>query len=140
MIIVYYHYCDDYVSEYDVLITNPPYSSDHKQRLLTFLSQSMNRPSLLLLPAYISTKSYWRSFVDDLNGNASKSSSSSSGGDLNRGNTEPRHAYLLPPDSYEYLHPEGTGKSQPPFYSAWFVSLPSSFAISRYVRTKFFLL
>lgn len=29
--------------------------------------------------------------------------------------------YLLPPDSYQYFHPEGTGKDTPPFYSAWFI-------------------
>ena len=29
--------------------------------------------------------------------------------------------YLLPPDSYQYCHPEGTGKDLPPFYSSWFL-------------------
>jgi hypothetical protein len=29
--------------------------------------------------------------------------------------------YVLPPDHYEYCHPEGTGKEAPPFYSSWFV-------------------
>ena len=29
--------------------------------------------------------------------------------------------YVLPPSSYEYRHPEGTGKDAPPFYSAWFL-------------------
>ena len=29
--------------------------------------------------------------------------------------------YVLPPDSYEYQHPEGTGKGTPPFFSAWFL-------------------
>jgi hypothetical protein len=28
---------------------------------------------------------------------------------------------VLPPTSYEYRHPEGTGKDTPPFYSAWFL-------------------
>lgn len=28
---------------------------------------------------------------------------------------------MLPPDSYEYQHPEGTGKGTPPFFSAWFL-------------------
>ena len=30
-------------------------------------------------------------------------------------------AYLMPPSSYEYTHPEGTGKGAPPFYSCWFL-------------------
>ena len=29
--------------------------------------------------------------------------------------------YLLPPDSYEYRHPDGTGKGIPPFFSSWFI-------------------
>ena len=29
--------------------------------------------------------------------------------------------YLLPPDSYQYCHPEDTGKDLPPFYSSWFL-------------------
>jgi hypothetical protein len=35
--------------------------------------------------------------------------------------------YLLPPNAYEYSHPEGTGKDLPPFYSAWLLgNIPSS--------------
>lgn len=29
--------------------------------------------------------------------------------------------YSLPPDYYDYNHPDGTGKSLPPFYSSWFI-------------------
>jgi len=35
--------------------------------------------------------------------------------------------YVMPPDRYEYLHPEGTGKEAPPFYSAWFIGGSSEF-------------
>jgi hypothetical protein len=98
------------VPPHDVLVTNPPYSGDHKQRLLEYLLQQQPsrklRPFALLLPAYTATKSYWRSFVDA---------------------TETAHGdasvflYLMPPASYEYDHPEGTGKDTPPFYSCWFL-------------------
>ncbi|KAJ1452778.1 hypothetical protein M885DRAFT_525963 [Pelagophyceae sp. CCMP2097] len=40
------------VPSYDVLVTNPPYSADHVQRLLAFTAQS-NKPFLLLVPNYV---------------------------------------------------------------------------------------
>lgn len=71
------------MTAHDILVTNPPYSGDHKTKLLEFLvtnrSSGLNtaavegedeplsrklRPFALLLPVYIATKSYWRSFVE----------------------------------------------------------------------------
>lgn len=57
------------MSEHDILVTNPPYSGEHKTKLLDFLSKniapnSQFRPFALLLPAYIATKSYWKAFVE----------------------------------------------------------------------------
>ncbi len=88
------------VPTYDILVTNPPYSGEHKTKLLQYL-KTTNKPFALLLPVYTATKSYWRDVVT-----ASK--------------IPP--LYLLPPKSYEYDHPEGTGKDLPPFYSCWFLS------------------
>jgi hypothetical protein len=34
--------------------------------------------------------------------------------------------YIVPPSEYEYTHPEGTGKDEPPFFSTWFVGLVSN--------------
>ena len=89
--------------QYDVLVTNPPYSGDHKARLLAFLSSPLaqGKPFALLLPAYTAGKAYWRSYL---------SANPSSG-----------EAYLLPAGSYEYTHPAGTGHAAPPFFSAWFL-------------------
>ncbi len=86
----------------DVLVTNPPYSGTHKQQLLEFLVSPPARdtPFALLLPVYIATKSYWRAF----SANCSEARPGQS------------VQYLLPKASYEYCHPEGTGKDIPPFY------------------------
>lgn len=132
-------------------MTNPPYSGEHKVNLLKFLAahtartstsdsarsrddgtsskacatfstgssdtrmDSSNKtcdkssievstlPFALLLPVYVATKSYWKDFVQQQH---------SIGKDA---------FYILPPDYYEYSHPEGTGKDVPPFYSAWFI-------------------
>jgi len=94
------------------LVTNPPYSGEHKVNLLKFLSTHTGKgtsstpstlPFALLLPVYTATKSYWKDFAQAQA-------------------VQGKNAfYILPPDYYEYSHPEGTGKDIPPFYSAWFL-------------------
>ena len=92
---------------HDIMVTNPPYSGEHKIQLLQYLQSSVSnrRPFALLLPAYIATKQYWRTFCDQVQSSY-------------------KIAYLLPKQSYQYDHPEGTGKDIPPFYSAWLIGLP----------------
>jgi hypothetical protein len=93
------------IPEHDVLITNPPYSGEHKPKLLQYLSSNSSKPYALLLPVYTATKSYWKDFAE-------------------LQTRSPQIAvplYLLPPESYEYDHPDGTGKDIPPFFSAWFI-------------------
>jgi hypothetical protein len=49
--------------QFDVLVTNPPYSGDHMERLLQQLFQSSsfhNRPWLLLLPNWVHKKDYYK--------------------------------------------------------------------------------
>ena len=46
------------IPEYDVLVTNPPYSEDHMEKLINFCFQS-NKPWFLLLPNYVYTKIYF---------------------------------------------------------------------------------
>lgn len=103
------------VPKHDVLITNPPYSGEHKTKLLDFLkSGGKDRPFALLLPAYCATKSYWKDFVLQ----------------------SPRPCYYaMPKERYEFAHPEGTGKELPPFYSCWFLGNSSSTAPS--LQSKF---
>jgi hypothetical protein len=129
------------IPDYDILITNPPYSGEHKQKLLQYLLNATSRnsdkrkPYALLLPAYTATKSYWKEFIADLekqpnlstnlNSDTSAIITSSSAINLNPNPSATTSSsdvlYLLPPDSYQYRHPEGTGKDTPPFFSAWFM-------------------
>jgi hypothetical protein len=46
------------VPEFDVLVTNPPYSGDHVERLVEFVAAS-GRPWFALLPNWVYTKSYY---------------------------------------------------------------------------------
>ena len=41
--------------KYDILITNPPYSEDHKEKILEFCSV-LTKPWFLLLPNYVANK------------------------------------------------------------------------------------
>lgn len=121
------------IPNYDILITNPPYSGDHKLKLLNFL-QTSKQPFALLLPAYTATKSYWKDFittthsnydnVNGLNSNISNKNNISNNSNTNNKNdiTSNKYVfYILPPDYYMYSHPENTGKDIPPFYSMWFI-------------------
>ena len=96
------------VPEHDVLVTNPPYSGEHKPKLMQYLLSCVTRPFALLLPVYTATKNYWKEFAAEYARRA--------GG---------RVMYFVPREPYHYLHPEGTGKDAPPFVSAWFVGLPA---------------
>eukprot|EP01034_Spumella_vulgaris_P029301 gene29301-36326_t len=133
--------------DYDILVTNPPYSGEHKVKLLAFLASRPDKPFALLLPAYTATKSYWKEFIVPKAVQPVVSSGGNAKGNNNNNNNNkttttpsttptststpstssvvplPLNApfYVLPPDYYEYCHPEGTGKEIPPFYSAWFV-------------------
>jgi hypothetical protein len=89
------------LSEFDILVTNPPYSGEHKQQLIQYLS-TIAKPFALLLPAYTATKAYWRDFVQQENVRWKVKGPFDS------------IIYLLPPVSYEYSHPEGTGPHPSP--------------------------
>ena len=94
------------VPKYDTLVTNPPYSEDHKERCIEYAVQSLRKegkPFLLLMPNYVALKEYWRKLTQTANGKEAD--------DI---------VYVIPASPYEYDHPEGTGHEVPPFASLWF--------------------
>ena len=108
------------IPPHDILMTNPPYSGDHKQRLLDFLcSRTAPVPFLLLLPAWVATTDYWRNFVaQQAAGRQSHWSSQAcaalvppAGKDEARFDVEKLAGvfYLSPTERYHYAHPEFTG-------------------------------
>eukprot|EP00047_Mylnosiga_fluctuans_P022140 m.114079 g.114079 ORF g.114079 m.114079 type:complete len:232 (-) comp9149_c1_seq1:199-894(-) len=80
---------------YDVLVTNPPYSEDHKAKCLAFCMGS-GRPWLLLMPCYVASKQYYAAVQSGA-------------------------WFLLPTERYQYTHPTGRGHEQSPFESMWFI-------------------
>lgn len=91
---------------HDVLVTNPPYSGTHVQRLLTFCA-SHTRPWLLLVPSYIISKPAFADAVAAMH-----------------------HVpfVCVPKKRYVYWAPKGAGRGNPkvrkdgrtsPFVSLW---------------------
>eukprot|EP01063_Lacrimia_lanifica_P025687 TRINITY_DN33615_c0_g1_i1.p1 TRINITY_DN33615_c0_g1~~TRINITY_DN33615_c0_g1_i1.p1 ORF type:complete len:258 (+),score=89.10 TRINITY_DN33615_c0_g1_i1:64-837(+) len=80
---------------HDVLITNPPFSADHKEKCIRQCVES-GKPWLLLLPGYCATKQYFNDLMGDRT-----------------------PIFLVPNSSYKFTHPEGTGYDESPFYSIW---------------------
>ena len=100
------------VPTFDTLITNPPYSENHKERCIEFAVQSFRKegkPFLLLMPNYVALKEYWRKLTQTAVGKEAD--------DI---------VFVVPASPYEYDHPEGTGHDIPPFASLWFCGVGKS--------------
>ena len=111
--------------DHHVLVTNPPYSSDHLERCVAFCMQSV-RPCLLLLPCWVAKKPYFlKSF---------------GGRDDSLFFIAPlqRYNYTMPPDLVpESCKPSWVGDDgqTSPFQSCWYVYLPPSFNASIFFET-----
>ncbi len=91
------------VPEYDICVTNPPYSGDHIERMLKFCVES-NKPFFCLVPNYVYTKPYFNSLTANC-----------------------RPFYLIPENRrYEFWTPGGFRKQSvrekktSPFISFWY--------------------
>eukprot|EP00980_Cylindrotheca_fusiformis_P016162 scaffold4805_cov136-Cylindrotheca_fusiformis.AAC.17 len=102
---------------YDVLITNPPYSGVHMEKLLAFANQNSKKPWLFLLPHFVYTKDYYSRT-------------------LSQSLQEKAH-FLIPESRYAYLPPfwvqqskgstalaKGKDKTAP-FPSFWYCNTPT---------------
>ena len=96
---------DSNIPNHHTLITNPPYSDEHKERCLQFcLKQFLERgrPFFLLMPDYVAKKNYYRKIIGDAIEDV---------------------AYFVPSRNYLFQHPEGTGYEKSPFSSLWFCGI-----------------
>jgi len=97
-------FCDTF----DVLVTNPPYSSDHIERLLDFVTSQSKygaRPWFLLLPNFVHKKDY---FV--------KATSK-----IHPFFLVPRKRYVyLPPKNFRESKKSDVHKKSSPFVSMWY--------------------
>ncbi len=95
--------------QYDVLVTNPPYSGDHMERLVAFLA-ARKQPFAILVPNFVVKKPYHKTLLEPL-----------------------RPFFLVPRARYIYLPPKGarekkasdTHKKTSPFVTLWHVWSPN---------------
>jgi len=97
------------VPEHHIFLTNPPYSNDHIDKLMQFLTSpsQISKPWLLLMPQYVAKKDYYEAA-------------------LKRSNLRP--FYIVPKKRYVYEPPKDfrgskksdTHKKSSPFVSMWF--------------------
>ena len=93
------------VPNHDILLTNPPYSGDHKARILEFaLNKNKGRPWALLVPSYCVTKQWFKQSID-----------------THLKFSHHRPFFIVPKERYTYAHPTGKGHSSSPFESIWIV-------------------
>ena len=97
---------EDRVPDNDILITNPPYSEDHIEKLLAFCAKS-SKPHCLLLPNFVYLKEYFPKYCASLCGNP---------------------IFLVPRKRYLYTTPFGrrqakSAKYTSPFATFWYVWL-----------------
>jgi len=90
---------------YDVLVTNPPYSQDHIEKLLRFCVNS-GKPWFMLVPNFV----YVNEYYDKITQAASA-----------------KPFFLVPTKRYEYYSPAGCRSEREsktsPFLSCWFADL-----------------
>mmetsp|Transcript_7401 Transcript_7401/g.11218 ORF Transcript_7401/g.11218 Transcript_7401/m.11218 type:complete len:371 (-) Transcript_7401:620-1732(-) len=109
------------VPSHDVLVTNPPYSQNHKEQCLTFAMEQLltkGRPFFVLIPNYVANKEYWRALLTQYENTVKNTKQHLQSHDDD--SLSIQVVYLIPPEPYEYDHPEGTGHEIPPFASLWF--------------------
>lgn len=94
---------------FDVLLTNPPYSADHPERLLSFCTAS-RRPWLMLCPNWVYERPYFTRLLRAGNGGggpsggASRRRAESGVGDPH---ASPAVFFLVPRKRYHYWTPRG---------------------------------
>ena len=94
------------IPQHDVFLTNPPYSDDHIERLLTFLTtQDYSKPFCLLMPNWVARKKEFKSLLTK------------------------NVFYLSPVEPYTYAMPDfairpehvGTDGKTTPYLSSWYI-------------------
>ena len=134
------------IPEYDVLITNPPYSADHIEKILEYVvsmssssasaststennknkNKNKNKPCFLLLPHFVYTKDYYERTI----GRCCNSN--------NNNNINAFFYFLIPEIRYAYVPPDWVNQRRgskalakgkettAPFPSFWYCHTPSS--------------
>ena len=115
---------------HEVLLTNPPYSGEHKEKLFRYLLDQQRqgpKPFMLLLPAWTSSKAVWRQFLAALAqiraGNTSATLEHVTGVTTSRRGDDLEEkagvCYVCPGEKYEFIA-AGAARDTAPFFGIWF--------------------
>jgi len=129
------------IPEYDVLVTNPPYSGIHIEKLLQYIvsmtssstsennyNKNRNKPCFLLLPHFVYTKDYYERTISRYCCNNNN----------NNGRNNSFFYFLIPEIRYAYVPPDWVNRrcgskalakgkeTTAPFPSFWYCHTPSS--------------
>jgi hypothetical protein len=100
--------------EYDVLVTNPPYSDDHIEKILRFCAGS-GKPWFLLVPNYVYVNPYYT-----------------------KATARAKPFYLVPTTRYWYTAPRGARREKAmktsPFLSFWYADLSQADKNAAFIR------
>jgi len=136
------------------LVTNPPFSSDHKERLLQFLLDDFarQRPFFILMPSWVAQRSYWRQFLLALQHMRQNKKAGVSMQQVRLEEFEGKLAndtletdvgvfYWIPRCNYRFDHVDGKrGKgfhASAPFDAMWFIGVPKGPNFAKKVRKCF---
>lgn len=117
--------------QYDVLVTNPPYSEDHIERMLRFCTQS-GKPWLALVPNYVYTHAYYSQALSGEEEAERPAKKKFDAGALHSWERSKQAAgakpfYIVPPKRYTYYVPGGVRSKREvptsPFLSFWYCGL-----------------
>ena len=126
------------IPSHDFLVTNPPYSASHKQRLLQYLVGASTAegaaPFALLMPAWVAATDYWHDFLRQLTDQrrvtrgkppyvdpcAEAATDATSRRKVRPLERRAGVFYISPKERYAFKHPQSTGHATSPFHSIWF--------------------
>lgn len=118
---------------YDVFITNPPYSNDHIEKLISHLTtdeRTRDKPWCLLMPSFVHKKDYYKDKVTSKTKyKKQKVQLSSTTGESGKSVRQIEPFYIVPKKRYVYLPPKNfrekkmsdVHKKSSPFVSMWYV-------------------
>ena len=94
---------------HDVLLTNPPYSDDHIERLLDFVINQNDKPFCLLMPNWVARKAEYKSITKDTN--------------LIYLSPVAPYTYTMPTWNVKPVHVDKITGETTPYFSSWYISL-----------------
>ena len=111
--------------EYNAFITNPPYSGDHIEKLISHLTtdeRTKGKPWFLLMPTFVHKKDYYKDKIETKSKDPKKASTSSDERKIDPFYLVPKKRYVyIPPKQFREKKLSDVHKKSSPFVSMWYV-------------------